>query len=69
MTRRQAECLEFLKTYQRRHGQPPTYREIALGLHVCSKGTVTKMVNQLLRQGKITRKTRQPRGLRILFNR
>jgi DNA-binding MarR family transcriptional regulator len=57
---RQWQFIAFLNAFIGEHGRSPTFREIALGLGVTSKGTVSTMVERLEAKGVLDRR----RGLR-----
>ena len=66
LSERQREFMEFLERYEREHGVGPTFREIALGMGVVSKGSITVMIDRLLRHGVITRDEKGAiRGLKV----
>jgi SOS-response transcriptional repressor LexA len=63
LTARQKEFLDFVTEFEEREGQPPTFREIALGMNVTSKGTVTAIIDILVRDGYLSRRYGKVRGL------
>lgn len=66
LTPRQREFMEFINAYEEEAGVPPTYREIALGMDVVSKGSITVMIDRLLKAGVITRDEKGAlRGLKV----
>jgi len=54
ITHDQAECLNWIKNFIRKHGHSPSYREIALGIGVASTSTVSHHVNKLVERGWLT---------------
>ncbi len=65
LTRRQAEALDFIKSFVARKGYPPTVREIADHMHYQSSSTSFNILEQLVRKGYIT-KGSNPRKMRII---
>jgi len=64
LSERQNEFLAYIRCYEAKYGQGPTYREIALAMNVTSKGTVSAMVNMLLSKGAVA-KSGTARGLTV----
>ncbi|MBI3551584.1 MAG: repressor LexA [Elusimicrobia bacterium] len=64
LTERQAEVLNFIVSFAREHGFPPSIREIAADLKLCSS-TVQQFVDVLIRKGKLEREPSQRRNLRL----
>jgi repressor LexA len=62
---RQQEFLEFLAGYEKRNGVSPTFREIALGMNITSKGSVSAMIDMLVKKGVVQRDDRVVRGLHV----
>jgi repressor LexA len=65
VTDRQREFLTFLRDYRKKHGRPPTYREIGIALGITSKGTVSSMVGRLRSEGLIRHEIGVRRGIRF----
>lgn len=65
ISERQQEFLDFLRNYEEMHGRPPTFREIAIGMGVSSKGSVSAMINTLASMGLVDRAKATPRGTRL----
>ena len=51
MTRRQRELMDYIVRFQRAHGIPPTYAEMADGLGIKSRGSTHRMVKVLCEAG------------------
>jgi len=66
ITRRQAEVLAALATYQREHGYAPTVRELGRLTGIRSISGVAQHLATLERAGYIRRTPRLPRALTIL---
>lgn len=66
MTRRQAQMLDFLKTYVGKHGHSPSYTESALALGLASKASVHRLVLALEAQGKIKRLAHRARTIEVI---
>jgi repressor LexA len=62
---RQQEFLEFLAGYEKKNGVSPTFREIARGMQITSKGSVSAMIDLLVRKGVLDRQDRVVRGLHV----
>jgi len=69
VTQRQQEFLDFIREFEERHGKSPTFREIAIGMGVSSKGSVSAMVNMLASMGLLDKANGSSRGTkgRTLF--
>lgn len=65
LTRRQKEILEFVVSFQRRHGIAPTHREICERFGYSSYGTAHKHLKLLERKGYLVRREHQKRGLEL----
>jgi len=55
MTPKQAECLAFIAKHIEVYGQPPAYSEIAAGICLKSKSSVSRLVDALEKRGFIRR--------------
>ena len=66
LTERQKEILEFIASYQERHGISPTHREIREEFGYSSFGTVYKHLKLLQEKGYLHRDWNQKRGLELL---
>jgi repressor LexA len=66
LTKRQREIFDFIRRYLRKHGYPPTVREIgkAVGLH--SSSTVHAHLANLEKIGLLRRDPTKPRALELL---
>jgi repressor LexA len=66
LTKRQREIFEFVRRYARKHGYPPTVREIgkAVGLH--SSSTVHAHLANLEKSGLLRRDPSKPRAIELL---
>ena len=65
-TDRQNEALAFLRTFRMRHGVYPSHAEIAAGLDLKSKSSVTKLLDGLEQRGQIRRLHRMPRAIEVI---
>jgi SOS-response transcriptional repressor LexA len=65
LSERQSEFLAFMRTYEVVHGRPPTFREIAVGLDISSKGSISAMMNTLSQMGLIDKANGQNRGTHV----
>ncbi|BFH63932.1 winged helix DNA-binding protein [Paenibacillus azoreducens] len=65
LTRRQAEVLEFIKSFVSSNGYPPTIREISRFMNHQSPSSAFKLLEQLVNKGFI-KKGPGPRMLQIL---
>jgi repressor LexA len=65
LTERQTQVLDFLKSYQRKHNKPPTFKEIGEALGIRSMNAVFKQINALAEKGYIKRDKGMARGLSI----
>ncbi len=63
---RSKKILEFLVSYQEKHGYPPSIREIGNHIHVESTSLVDYYLNQLQEAGYIERGGRISRSIRVL---
>ena len=62
LTKRQAEVLNFIKRYRKRHGYSPTLEEIGEHFEV-NKVTVFEHVSELVRKGYVTRSRSEARSV------
>ena len=65
LTPRQQRVLEFLETYTARHGRSPTYAEMAAGLGLADKKSITQYLQALERKGYIRRQRYGHRSLEL----
>lgn len=66
LTERQNQVYEFLRTYIRRNGKPPTLKEIGAHLDIRSTNGVHKMLTVLETKGYITRTKHEARGIDLV---
>jgi repressor LexA len=68
LTKRQKEIFDYIKRYLRKHGYPPTVREIgkALGLH--SPSTVHAHLAKLEASGLLRRDPSKPRAIELMVD-
>lgn len=62
---RQREFMEFMKAYEEREGRPPTFKEIAIGLKISSKGSISAMMDTLERMGYVDKANGTLRGTHV----
>jgi SOS-response transcriptional repressor LexA len=62
VSRRQQEFLDFMQTFERLNGKPPTFKEIAIGMGITSKGSVSAMINMLSSMGYVEKAAGANRG-------
>jgi len=65
-TDKERDLLLFIRGYRRRHGYPPTMREMAIAIGWASTTSVVVHLNKLQELGYITRQRHQARSIRIL---
>ncbi len=65
-TKKQAQTLEFIKTFISEHGYSPSYREIMNSLNYNSVATVALHVNSLLKRGHLRKRDRSARSLEVI---
>lgn len=63
MNQRTEEILAFIKQHTREHGFPPTIREIGENFGISSTNGVRYHLNNLEKQGRVSRKNRLSRGI------
>jgi repressor LexA len=66
LTKRQKEVLDFLVSFETRHGYAPSFEEIGKGLKLTSLATVHKHVTTLEKKGFIRRGYNQSRSIEII---
>jgi len=66
LTQQQQKVLVFVREYSRRHGFPPSLREIGQGIDVVNVNAVRGHVSALERKGYIARTPEKARSLRVL---
>jgi SOS-response transcriptional repressor LexA len=62
VSERQQEFLDFMKHFEEMHGCSPTFREIAIGMGISSKGSVSAMIDMLHSMGLIEKAHGASRG-------
>jgi repressor LexA len=65
LSERQSKILEFVKTFSRSNGYPPTIREIGKAVGISSTSVVNYNLDALQRNGHITRDRTVSRGIRL----
>jgi repressor LexA len=66
LTDRQQQVLDFIKSETRRHGYPPTVRDIGSAVGLSSSSTVHAHLSALEAKGLIRRDPSKPRALEVL---
>jgi repressor LexA len=66
LTKRQKEVLDFLVSFETKHGYAPSFEEIGKGLKLTSLATVHKHITTLERKGFIRRGYNQSRSIEIV---
>ena len=61
----QAKILDFIETYTRKQGRPPTNREIGKQVNIDSTGHVDYHLTVLEKKGYILRERKKSRGIRL----
>lgn len=65
MTPKQRECLDFIETFIGPHRFSPSFEEIQMALGLASKSGVSRLVDALEEQGRITRLPGGARNIEI----
>lgn len=68
MTERQKLVLDFIQTFIKMRGFPPSYAEIAQGLGMRSKSNIHRHVHTLREKGLIQVKPHMVRSLKVIDN-
>ncbi len=66
LSKRQKEIFEFISSYLRRHGYPPTVREIGKAVGLTSSSTVHAHLGKLEKLGVLKRDPTKPRAIEVL---
>ena len=66
LTERQNQVYEFIRSYMRERGKPPTLKEIGRALAIRSSNGVHKLVVALERKGYVTRTPNEARGIALV---
>src|ERR1700686_5109117 len=66
LTKRQKEVLDYLVSFDNKHGYAPSFEEIGRGLKLTSLATVHKHITTLEKKGFIRRGYNQSRSIEIL---
>jgi len=66
LSARQSDVLAFIRSEIRRHGRPPTVREIGQRFGMSSTGSVRDHLKALLRKGYITYRKHEARGIGLV---
>jgi repressor LexA len=68
LTKRQQEIFEYVKTYAREHGYPPTVRAIGKAIGLTSSSTVHAHLANLEKLGVLKRDPTKPRAIEVLVD-
>jgi repressor LexA len=68
LTKRQQEIFDYIKTYSKKHGYPPTVRDIGKAIGLTSSSTVHTHLANLEKIGIIRRDPSKPRALELLVD-
>ena len=68
LTKRQQEIFEYVKTYAREHGYPPTVRDIGKAIGLTSSSTVHAHLANLEKLGVLKRDPTKPRAIEVLVD-
>jgi len=66
MTPKQKLVLDFINTYVKIKGFPPSYQDVAKGLGLRSKSNIHRIIHQLRREGFIKVKPHMTRSLETI---
>src|ERR1044072_4363427 len=66
LTKRQKEVLDYLVSFETKHGYAPSFEEIGKGMKLTSLATVHKHVTTLEKKGFIRRGYNQSRSIEIV---
>src|SRR6201995_3232285 len=66
LTKRQKEVLDYLVSFETKHGYAPSFEEIGKGMKLTSLATVHKHITTLAKKGFIRRGYNQSRSIEIL---
>ncbi|MBI3287628.1 MAG: repressor LexA, partial [Chloroflexi bacterium] len=66
LSQRQKEIVRFIEDFTRRHGYPPSIREIGQAVGISSTSVVNYNLNILQREGFIRRDREVSRGIRLV---
>ena len=66
LTKRQKEVLDYLVSFETRHGYSPSFEEIGKGMKLTSLATVHKHISTLEKKGFIRRGYNQSRSIEIV---
>ncbi len=66
LTKRQKEVLDFLVSFETKHGYAPSFEEIGKGMKLTSLATVHKHITTLEKKGFIRRGYNQSRSIEIV---
>src|SRR5260370_19036860 len=66
LTKRQKEVLDFLVSFQNKHGYSPSFEEMARSLKLTSLATVHKHITTLERKGFVRRGYNQTRSIEVM---
>jgi repressor LexA len=69
LTKRQTEIFEYVKSYARDHGYPPTVRDIGKAIGLTSSSTVHAHLANLEKLGVLKRDPTKPRAIEVLVDR
>ena len=62
----QRRMYEFIVSYMRKEGMPPTNREIGREMQIASTGHVDYHLTMLEKKGLITRQPKKSRGIKLI---
>ena len=65
LSERQQEFLDFMVKFEEEHGHAPTFPEIAIGMEISSKGSVSAMMGTLAEMGFVEKANGVYRGTQV----
>ncbi|MEJ7766009.1 MAG: transcriptional repressor LexA, partial [Acidimicrobiales bacterium] len=68
MTGKRRQILDVISVYQRKHGYPPSVREIGEAVGLASSSTVHAHLSTLQREGFLKRDPTKPRALEVTYD-
>ena len=66
LTERQNQVYEYIRSFIRKRGKPPTYKEIGRDLAIRSSNGVYKLVDALIKKGYIIKTPNEARGIALV---
>lgn len=66
LTKRQQECIAFIRSFRDQHGVMPSYEEIAAGIGIKSRSRIKQVLDDLVERGAVRRLNHRARAIELI---